>query len=162
MKQGQAAAEATAAPGYESDAPIGHEVGQQLEDFTLECYDGTGFHLADMRGRIVFINLWATYCTPCIQELPWFSELCAAHPDDVAVIAVHSSLVTMDPAEFLADKSFAMPFATDTDDAVKNIVGGTGTLPQTIVLNRKGEVVYNQVGSITPEVLSALYDEANG
>ena len=54
-----------------------------------------------------------------------------------------------------------MPFATDTDNAVNNIVGGTGTLPQTIVLNRKGEVIYNQVGSVTPEVLAALYDEAD-
>ena len=66
----------------------------------------------------------------------------------------------MDPAEFLADKNFAMPFATDTDDRVINIVGGTGTLPQTIVLNRKGEVIYNQIGSVTPEKLAALYDEA--
>ena len=41
------------------------------------------------------------------------------------------------------------------------IVGGTGTLPQTIVLNRKGEVIYNQIGSVTPEVLAALYEEAD-
>ena len=74
---------------------------------------------------------------------------------------MHSKLVTADPVAFLADKGFAIPFATDTDDAVNAIVGGTGTLPQTIVLNRRGEVVYNQVGSVTPEALSALYDEAN-
>jgi len=67
----------------------------------------------------------------------------------------------MDPVAFLSDKDYAMPFATDTDDAVTQIVGGTGTLPQTIVLNRRGEVIYNQVGSVTPEVLAALYDEAN-
>ena len=146
---------------YDSDAPIGHEVGQKLEDFTLQCYDGSEFHLADMRGRIVFINLWATHCTPCIHELPYFSELYSAHEGDIAMIAVHSKLVTMDPVAFLADKGYAMPFATDTDDAVNSIVGGTGTLPQTIVLNRKGEVIYNQVGSVTPEVLSALYDEAD-
>ena len=146
---------------YDSDAPIGHEIGQQLEDFTLECYDGTEFHLADMRGRITFINLWATHCTPCIHELPYFSELYAAHEGDIAMVAVHSKLVTMDPVAFLSDKDYAMPFATDTDNAVNDIVGGTGTLPQTIVLNRKGEVIYNQVGSVTPEVLEALYAEAD-
>ncbi len=152
--------EAPLTASYDSSAPIGHEVGQQLEDFTLQCYDGSEFRLSDTRGRIVFINFWATYCTPCIHELPYFSELYAAHEDDIAMIAIHSKLVTMDPVAFLSDKDYAMPFATDTDDAVTNIVGGTGTLPQTIVLNRKGEVVYNQVGSITPEVLAALYDEA--
>lgn len=153
--------EAPAAVSFDSDAPVGHEVGQQLPDFTLECYDGTEFHLADARGKIVFINLWATYCTPCIHELPYFSELYAAHEGDIAMIAVHSKLVTADPVAFIADKGFAMPFATDTDDAVNAIVGGTGTLPQTIVLNRRGEVVYNRIGSVTPEVLASLYDEAN-
>ncbi|MDO4866682.1 MAG: redoxin family protein [Clostridia bacterium] len=152
--------EVPAVVSYDSDAPIGHEVGQQLEDFTLECYDGSEFHLADMRGKAVFINLWATYCTPCVHELPYFSELYAAHEGDIAVIAVHSRLVTMDPVAFLADKGCAMPFATDTDDVVNTIVGGTGTLPQTVVLNRRGEVVYNQVGSVTPEILASLYDEA--
>ena len=145
---------------YESDAPIGHEVGQQLADFTLECYDGTEFHLAEARGKVTFINLWATYCTPCIHELPYFSALYAAHEGDIAMVAVHSKLVTTDPAAFLAGKDYAMPFATDADDAVNGIVGGTGTLPQTIVLNQRGEVVYNQVGSVTPEVLAALYEEA--
>ncbi len=149
------------AEDYGSDAPVGHEIGQQLADFTLECYDGSRFHLADTRGRITFINFWATYCTPCIHELPYFSDLCKEHGDDIAVIAVHAKLVTEDPAAFLADKDFAMPFATDTDNEVMNIVGGTGTLPQTIVLNRKGEVVYNKVGSVTPEVLAALFEEAD-
>ena len=157
----EAADHETGAAGYESDAPAGHEIGRQLEDFTLQCYDGSEFHLADTRGKITFINLWATYCTPCIHELRYFSELYKAHEGDIAMIAVHSRLVTMDPVEFLADKDFAMPFATDTDDTVKNIVGGTGTLPQTIVLNRKGEVIYNQMGSITPDVLSALYDDVD-
>ena len=152
--------EAPAEAGYGSGAPVGHAVGQQLEDFTLECYDGTEFRLADAHGRITFINLWATYCTPCIHELPYFSELYAAHPDDIAMIAVHSKLVTADPAAFLAGKDYAMPFATDADGAVNDIVGGTGALPQTVVLNRKGEVIYNQVGSVTPEVLEALYGEA--
>ena len=117
--------------------------------------------LSDTRGKIVFINLWATHCTPCIHELPYFSELYAAHEGDIAMIAVHSKLVTMDPVAFISDKGYAMPFATDDDDdTVAEIVGSTGTFPQTIVLNRRGEVVYNKVGSITPEMLSALYDEA--
>ena len=161
VTEASAEPEAPAAISFDSDAPVGHEVGQQLPDFTLECYDGSEFHLADARGKIVFINLWATHCTPCIHELPYFSELYAAHEGDIAMIAVHSKLVTADPVAFIADKGFAMPFATDTDDAVNAIVGGTGTLPQTIVLNRKGEVVYNQIGSVTPEVLASLYDEAN-
>ena len=144
-----------------SDIRAGYEAGMQLEDFSLSCYDGTEFRLGDQRGRITFINLWATWCTPCVNELPYFDELCRNHSDDVTVIAVHSSLVTDDPESFISGKDYAFRFATDTeDDTVQAIVGGTGTLPQTVVLNRNGEVVYNQVGSVTAEMLEALFEKA--
>ena len=145
------------------DAPIGNDVGERLEDFTLTCYDGTQFRLAEHRGQVVIINLWATYCTPCLQELPYFSALCEAHGGELAVIAVHPSLVTDDPREYLEDKGYAMLFATDdNEDTVVNIVGGTGTLPQTVVLDRGGKVTYNDIGSVTPELLQALYEDADG
>ena len=155
-------APAPAAVSYESDAPEGREIGERLPDFTLPCYDGSEFHLADQRGKIVFINLWATSCTPCKHELPYFSDLYLAHEADIAMLVIHSSMVLDDPEEYLADKGYAMPFATDDDDdTVAEIVGSTGTFPQTIVLNRRGEVVYNRVSSVTPEMLAALYDEAD-
>lgn len=153
--------ETPAALSYDSDAPVGYEVGQQLEDFTLTCYDGSSFHLADQRGKVTFINFWATFCTPCKQELPFFNELYQEHEGSIAMLIVHPSLVIDDPEEYLADKGYAMPFATDTDDdTVLGIIGGTGTYPQTVVLNRRGEVVFNKTGSVTPELLAALVDEA--
>ena len=141
---------------------VGSDVGMQLEDFTLTCLNGTEFSLADTRGKVVFINLWATYCTPCVQELPYFDELYREHEDEIAVLAVHSSIVTDDPAVFLADKGWSIPFAVDSeDDMLWDIVNGSSTLPQTIVLNKKGTVIYNQKGSVTPEVLAALYAQAS-
>ena len=147
---------------FESSAPVGYDIGMQLEDFTISCLDGTEFHLADSRGKVTFINLWATYCTPCVQELPHFSELYLEHEGDIAMLAVHSSMVVDDPGEYLANKGWAMPFAVDTDDdMIWEIVNGSSTLPQTIVLNRRGEVIYNQKGSVTAEMLAALYEQAS-
>ena len=145
----------------ESSAAVGYEPGQRLQDFSLECYDGSVFRLEDTRGKVVFINLWATWCTPCIRELPYFDDLLRQH-DDVVVLAVHSSLVTDDPAAYLADKGYALFFATDMEEgALWRIVNGSTALPQTVVLNRRGEVVYNAVGSVTPEMLAALFEEAD-
>ena len=77
------------------------------------------------------------------------------------MLAVHSSIVTDDPTEFLSDKGWSIPFAVDTDDdAFWEIVNGSSTLPQTIVLDKNGTVIYNQKGSVTPEVLAALYEQA--
>ena len=156
-----AESEAPAAESYASDAPVGFEVGQQLEDFTLDCYDGSSFHLADQRGKVTFINFWATYCTPCVQELPHFDAFFREHEGDVAVIAIHCRLATKDPVQFLSDKGYVIPFAHDSDGAMMDLVGGSGTMPQTVVLNRRGEVVYNKSDSVTPELLEALYNEAN-
>ena len=110
---------------------------------------------------MTIINLWATYCTPCVQELEYFSELYKAHEDDIAMLAVHSSMVTDDPAAFAEGKGWEMPLAVDTpDDMIWKIVGGSTTLPQTIVLDRNGVVIYNETRSVTSEMLQELYKKA--
>ena len=148
-------------PGQPSDAPIGYEIGQQLPDFSVETLNDGTFTLSAYRGHPVLINLWATYCAPCVKELDYFSRLQTEHPE-IRILAVHSSLTTEDVADYLTSHDWALAFAVDTeDDAVFRAVGGSSVLPQTIVLNATGEVVYNQVGSVTYEKLLSLLSEAN-
>ena len=52
------------------------------------------------------------------------------------------------------------PSPTNSDNALMALTGGTGALPQTVVLNHRGEVICNKVGSVTPELLKALYEGA--
>ena len=142
----------------------GNQPGDELSDFMITCTDGTQFHLADSRGKVVFINLWATYCGPCVKELPYFNELAAEHAGDVEILAVHSSMSKDDIPAYLADKGWdKLHFALDTSEKlVWSIVGGSAAMPQTIVLDRDGKVIYNQVGSVTPELLESLYTQAAG
>ena len=79
------------------------------------------------------------------------------------MLALHSDIVDDDPQTYLKEhgKDWVMPFAVENDDeAIWNLVGGTTAMPQTIVLNRHGEVVYNQRGSVSPEMLNDLYEKA--
>lgn len=139
-------------------APTGSAVGEVLGDFRIDCLDGTSFHLTDTRGRVTILNLWATYCKPCVEELAYFDALARQYPDEVAILAVHSSVITDDPAAFLEGRGWTIPFAVDTEeDLVWKLTGGSSVLPQTVVLNRRGEVIYNQKGSVTPEALAALF-----
>ena len=87
---------------------------------TVDGGKGGSFTLSEHRGQVVFINLWATSCTPCKHELPYFSDLYVAHEGDIAMLVVHSSMVMDDPEAYLADKGYAMPFATDDDDDPDN------------------------------------------
>ncbi len=145
----------------DSTAFTGYEVGNSLQDFEAKCLDGSTFKLKETRGKVVFINLWATYCGPCVKELPYFDELYHEHEGDIAMLAVHANLTTEDVEAYLADKGWDIPIAIDDDnETIFGIVGGSFALPQTIVLNRNGEVIYNQVGSVTPELLESLYEKA--
>ena len=147
---------------YTSDAPIGADVGNQLADFTTELLGGGEFHLADYRGKVVFINLWATYCPPCVEELPFFDQLAAEHPDDLVILAIHHRTGAKKAAGYLEDKGWDhLNFANDSKDkGLFDIVNGSEAMPQTIVLNRKGEVIYNVQSPVSYEQLVALYEKA--
>ena len=151
---------------WESSAPLGCGVGQQLPDFTLTLADGSSFHLAETRGRIVMINQWATYCGPCVAELPYFEAMLAEHPE-VLVLAVHHPLEAWPTmAEFLEDRGWLddrVLYALDREEnSVVTLMGGDNVMPRTLVLNRRGEVVYNEQRSVTAEMLEELILLAEG
>ncbi|MBQ7454890.1 MAG: redoxin family protein [Clostridia bacterium] len=146
-----------AKPG--ASVPVGCRAGERLADFVIETMDGGVFRLSDCRGKIVVVNLWATWCGPCVNELPCFEALAQAH-DDVAVLAIHSDLITDDVAGYLANYDYSFPFAIDETGGVIAALGGSTMLPQTIVISAEGVVTYNQVGSVTTDKLEALVSEA--
>ena len=141
-------------------ADTGYEAGQILSDFETGLIGGGSFALHDSRGRVTFINLWATYCDPCVRELPCFCRLKEEHPE-VCVLAVHSGLVTEDVEAFLAERDWDIDFALDTEDQkIFSLAGGSSLLPQTLVLDPEGRVVFNQTGSVTYEMLEDLLKKA--
>ena len=101
------------------------------------------------------INFWATWCTPCVAELPHFEQLYRNYDGDIEVIAVHSDLVTDDVDAYLANYDYTIRFALD-DSGVVTAYGGSTMLPQTIILDKDGVIVYNTVGSVTYELLESI------
>ena len=145
-----------------SSVPVGTAIGEQLADFSAELIDGSTFHLADHRGKVVIINMWATYCGPCVQELPIFQDFLQAHSEDAAVLIIHASDPLEDVPVFLEKKSVSLPCAVDSmDDYLYNLCGASPSiLPHTVILNRQGEIVYNQTGSMSEALLDELFEKA--
>ncbi len=141
--------------------PVGWEKGMRAPDFTVPVYGSdTPFTLSSCLGQCTVINFWATWCGPCCEELPYFDDIYRRAGDRISIIAVHSSLVTDDVGAFLARYDFALPFALDTDGSVIASFGGSTMLPQTVVVDASGVIVYNAVGSMSAEKLEALLTEA--
>lgn len=147
-------------PGAEKKP--GAKEGEILPEFTVSCVDGSSFTLSGQRGKVVVINLWATWCTPCVRELPNFDRLLEERGEDVAVLALHSPPVTADVADYLSAFSYAMPFAVDETGELTEKLGASTVLPQTLILDRDGMVTYNRVGALSYEELCALVDAAGG
>ena len=137
--------------------PVGKEIGMRAADFSAPVYSSdTVFHLQDHQGKVVILNFWATWCTPCVNELPHFDDIANSYADDVVVVALHSHLVTDDVDAFLAKHDYQLTFALDQTGDIITSFGGSTMLPHTVILDRNGTIIYNAVGSLTLEKLEAL------
>jgi cytochrome c biogenesis protein CcmG, thiol:disulfide interchange protein DsbE len=138
-------------------------VGTVAPDFTLTDLDGRPVRLADLRGRPVIVNFWASWCGPCIEEFPLLRDAALAHADDGLAIV---GIVYHDRVEaaraFMDRHGGTWPAAMDPGDTVANAYGMLGP-PQTYFIGRDGRVVARQIGQISAaslhEKLAAILDE---
>ena len=111
--------------------------------------DGNGqpIHLADLRGKVVFLDFWATWCPYCIAELPAINELhqkLAANKDIVFIMAdVDNNLIKS--AKFMADHQYSLP-VHGINGSITQIMPN-GTIPATLIIDKSGRIVYKHVGS---------------
>lgn len=134
------------------DLEVGYEVGMIAPDFTVELYGAHGqFTLYENRGKLTVINFWATWCTPCVAEIPYFDKLAEENPD-ITVIAIHG-ISTRDVSRFIEDnwRKRTLIFAQDNLDGSKCLtyrsLGGTSMWPMTVIVDADGKIVYNSTQS---------------
>lgn len=136
---------------------VGKEVGMIAPDFIVPVYgEDSLFVLSESRGKTVIVNFWATWCTPCCNELPYFDEVYKRYGENVVVVAVHSNLITDDVEAYLSKFTYQIPFALDETGEVIKAYGGSTMLPHTIIIDENGIITYNAVGSVTLEKLESL------
>ena len=141
-------------------APDGTAPGERLPDFSIRCLDGSEFSLSEQRGKVVVINIWATWCAPCVNELPQFDRLQREHPEDVAVLALHALPVTSNVSEYLSAYDYGILFAVDEDGIVSSLIDVSTVIPQTVVVDPDGIVTYNRESALTYEKLTELVASA--
>ena len=109
--------------------------------------DGTALDLSTMRGKVVVLNVWATWCSPCMGELPSLVKLAAhyATADDVKVVCITNE----SPAQILGELKSAgiLAIAYSTNGARLPKVFSTNAIPATFVLSKAGEIAFQHVGA---------------
>ncbi len=130
-------------------------IGTLAPDFTLASLDGEPVSLADLRGRPVIVNFWASWCGPCIEEFPLLRDAAARHESDgLAVVGIVYRDRSAAAREFMERHGGTWPAAMDPGERVATAYGIVGP-PETYFIARDGTVAGRHIGQIT----SASLDE---
>jgi peroxiredoxin len=128
-------------------------------DFTLPLLTGERVSLSGLRGKVVFLNFWATWCPPCRAEMP---DMETVHQrlkgQGLEMLALDSGEKSASVAAFIKQRGFTFPVALDTDGRV-SAAYGVSAIPTTCLTDRQGRIVSRVVGAFpwdTPAVIAAL------
>lgn len=131
-------------------------------DIVFHTADGAAKRIADYAGKPVLVNLWATWCPPCVAELPSLAAFARTlAPDGIRVLPVSADRGGAKTVEaFYAAHAIAgLPVLTDTDSALMHAFGASG-LPTTYVIDDAGRIVGIEEGGMdwtAPGVAAALH-----
>jgi cytochrome c biogenesis protein CcmG, thiol:disulfide interchange protein DsbE len=132
-----------AAPSYrQGEASL---AGKKAPDFPLQL-NGREIHLSDLRGQVVVLNFWATWCPPCVQETPSLNQLQQAiAPQGGMVLGISEDQDPDAYAQFLHDQNVIFPTFDDTTTKIPGTYG-TSMYPETYVIDRDGRIARKIVG----------------
>lgn len=102
---------------------------------------GETFSLSDLRGQVVVINFWASYCLPCRDEAPMLERTWQTYRDQgLVLLGVNTDDIERDARAYMAEFDITYPNAPDTGGRIEDSYRITG-IPETFVINRDGEVI---------------------
>jgi peroxiredoxin len=125
-------------------APLGR--GAKAPDFTLPKLGDGSVSLSDLRGRVVLVNFWATWCKPCEEEMPSMEQLYRRlQPRGFEMVAISVDDTTDPIDEFVERMSITFPIALDPGQKTARLYQTTG-FPESLLVDRNGVVVERYVG----------------
>ncbi len=130
------------------------KIGQTPPNFTLLLPDGRHTSLADLKGRPVLINFWATWCPPCRAEMPELLEAARDYPD-LALLAVNVAEDATGVSEFAEQFRMDVPVVIDPQGAISDRYNVSG-LPTSVFLDEEGVIVDVRPGAIDRSIIDAV------
>jgi cytochrome c biogenesis protein CcmG/thiol:disulfide interchange protein DsbE len=125
------------------------EVNYSAPALSLTDIHGQLVSLADLRGQVILVNLWATWCPPCKKEMPELESFYNKHKDDgFTIVAVNDGDPRADVVQFVKDYRLTFPIWLDPAYIATERAFKTLNLPSSYVINREGKVVLSWLGGI--------------
>ena len=149
------AATAVAPPAGAEDAPK-----PDYPKLKVKTFDGQDFDLAAHRGKWVVVNFWATWCNPCLKEIPDLDAMDKAREDVIVIGLAYEEIERADMEAFLKDHPMSYPIAViDVYNPPADFDTPRG-LPMTYLIAPDGKVAARHLGPVTSEQLSSEIEAA--
>jgi thiol-disulfide isomerase/thioredoxin len=137
---------------------------QQTPDLKFKDENGKTISLSSLKGKVVFINLWATWCPPCIHEMPSINELRKTFKDndDLVFLMVDVDGKIDKASKWMKNKKFDLPVHVPDSEIPRELF--TGSIPTTIIVDKKNNIVGRQVGAadyMSAEVIELMKNLLN-
>ncbi len=142
---------------------VGLDTGNQAPNFEAATLDGETTSLEDLRGTVVLVNFWGTWCGPCIREMPDLQEVYEQYADKgFTILALATGGDTEDDVtEFRDDFELTFPLIVDEDDVINDQYGIVNR-PSTFILDQNGVIIFRHFGPVIEsqitEILAGLID----
>ena len=131
--------------GFASDA-LAKAAQAPAPDFTLKSQKGDNLKLSELRGKVILINFWASWCGPCRQEMPILDELYKHYRSlDFTILGVNVEQDSESAKSLLKDVSVSFPVLFDNDNKVSKMYDVKG-MPSTVLVDRDGNIRYVHMG----------------
>ena len=123
------------------------KVGARIPQFTVTTLDGKRFSSKEVKGKVLVLNLWATWCAPCRVEMTrlereiWHNS----NPNDFAMVAIAREETKEQITAFRKANGFTFPMAADPDRSIFKLFA-SGGIPRTYVIGRNGTILYQSLG----------------
>lgn len=119
---------------------------QETPDIKFKDESGKSISLRSLKGKVVFINLWATWCPPCIHEMPSINELRNTFKDndDLVFLMVDVDGNIEKSTKWMRSKKFDLPVHVPDSEIPRELFGGS--IPTTFIVDKQNNIVVRQVG----------------
>ncbi|MFC2018761.1 peroxiredoxin family protein [Chloroflexota bacterium] len=115
-------------------------------DFTLRNLDGEDVSLSDFRGKVVLLNFWASWCSPCVYEMPFLQEAYEEWQDDgLVILGINKGESVAKVERFAEDNGISFPILLDGDEAVSQRYG-VRSIPASVLIDKDGFGVVGVLG----------------
>ena len=129
-------------------------------DFALPDVKGVEHKLSDFRGKWVVVNYWATWCPPCLTEIPELVDFHEEHKDkDAVVLGVNFEDIGIKGLEQFSEEYFMNYPVLRTKPGPRSELGSIPGLPTTYLISPEGEVVARQVGPVTAKLINDFIEQ---